>query len=602
MKVKKTLFSRILQIFILMSLGSLVLTMGINTFVSRMYFKNLKVSEIQPTLTAVESLVVDVENGSLDFATMERFIFAQTIDKNTQIVISDEFGNVIYASRGIKDDRNQDNNTQPLPDLPSDPNTFFDFSSTGILNEVLASSDTYVSSQTFSGSDLATMVIGQSIKDTSGNVIGAVAAIMPVYELDEAVNTLMISLAISMSAVMLVSVGVLYLFSKKLTKPIHTMMNVANDMSQGQFETKADESDPSEIGALGASLNRMSESLKSTLEEILAERSKLELILTSMKEGVVSFDSDGNILVSNPAVYHLLEIETVEDLKQILAKEKIQQLIQEAFAGEFRNTEFDYKENIIGLSVSPITNTNNEVSGIVAVFTDQSEAQRMEQMRRDYVANVSHELRTPITAMRAFIEPLNDNLIKDEAKKHEYYNNMLKEIERLNRLINDLLELSRLQNVQETFKGNEFNLKDLVKDISDRYQFLAKEKNLELKTNFDLKNELIKSNEDRLEQVLTILLDNAFKYTEEGFVSLNVYTQHKEIIFEVSDSGIGIAQKDLPYIFERFYTVDKARTFKSFGLGLSIAQEIVEHLGARLSVSSKLNEGTTFTLKLNQAS
>ena len=601
MKVKKTLFSRILQIFILMSLGSLVLTMGINTFVSRMYFKNLKVSEIQPTLTAVESLVVDVENGSLDFATMERFIFAQTLDKNTQIVISDEQGKVIFASKGIRDDRNLDDNAPTQPIMPS-VNDFFDYESTGILTEILESSDIYVSTETFSGIDLATMVIGQSIKDSSGNVIGAVAAIMPIYELDEAVYTLMISLAISMGAVMLLSVGVLYLFSKKLTKPIHTMMNVANDMSQGQFETKADESDPSEIGALGASLNRMSESLKSTLEEILAERSKLELMLSSMKEGVVSFDSEGAILVSNPAIYQLLEVDTEDELKTIISKDKIQSSLQKAFAGEFKSTDFDYKEHVIGLSVSPIYNTNNEVSGIVAVFTDQSEAQRMEQMRRDYVANVSHELRTPITAMRAFIEPLNDNLIKDEAKKHEYYNNMLKEIERLNRLINDLLELSRLQNIQESFKENEFNLKDLVKDMNDRYQFLAKEKKLELKTNFDLKNDLIKSNEDRLEQVLTILLDNAFKYTEVGFVSLNVYTQNKEIIFEVSDSGIGIAQKDLPYIFERFYTVDKARTHKSFGLGLSIAQEIVEHLGARLSVSSKLNEGTTFTLKLNQAS
>lgn len=601
MKVKKTLFSRILKIFILMSLISLVLTMGINTFVSRIYFRNLKVSEIQPTLSAVESLVVDVENGSLDFATMERFIFAQTLDKNTQIVISDEQGKVIFASKGIRDDRNLDDNAPTQPIMPS-VNDFFDYESTGILTEILESSDIYVSTETFSGIDLATMVIGQSIKDSSGNVIGAVAAIMPIYELDEAVYTLMISLAISMGAVMLLSVGVLYLFSKKLTKPIHTMMNVANDMSQGQFETKADESDPSEIGALGASLNRMSESLKSTLEEILAERSKLELMLSSMKEGVVSFDSEGAILVSNPAIYQLLEVDTEDELKTIISKDKIQSSLQKAFAGEFKSTDFDYKEHVIGLSVSPIYNTNNEVSGIVAVFTDQSEAQRMEQMRRDYVANVSHELRTPITAMRAFIEPLNDNLIKDEAKKHEYYNNMLKEIERLNRLINDLLELSRLQNIQESFKENEFNLKDLVKDMNDRYQFLAKEKKLELKTNFDLKNDLIKSNEDRLEQVLTILLDNAFKYTEVGFVSLNVYTQNKEIIFEVSDSGIGIAQKDLPYIFERFYTVDKARTHKSFGLGLSIAQEIVEHLGARLSVSSKLNEGTTFTLKLNQAS
>ncbi len=599
MKLKKTLFSRILKIFILMSIGSLILTMAINTFVSRVYFKNLKISEVQPTLSAVGSLVVDVENGVLDYGTLERFIFAQTLDKNTQIIISDESGNIIFASRGIKDERLNVSNVPPEQTSLFDNE--FEFSNNNLFKNILSSSDTYDETLTL-GSDLESMVIGQSIKDSNGNVIGAVAAIVPVYELDEAVYTLMISLAISMSAVMLISVFVLYLFSKKLTKPIHTMMQVAQDMSHGEFTALADESDPSEIGALGISLNRMSESLKAQMEEILAERSKLELMLTSMKEGVISFNQDGQILVSNPAVYQLLEVDSKEELTKMLEKENIQSSLQKAFNGKFETVEFKLNEHVIGLSVSPIYTSDHEISAVVAVFTDQSEAQRLEQMRRDYVANVSHELRTPITAMRAFIEPLNDDLIKDEAKKHEYYNNMLKEIERLNRLINDLLELSRLQSVQASFKEQTFNFKELMNELVERYSFLAKEKNLELKMEIEESIEMIHSNEDRLEQVLTILLDNAFKYTEKGFVHIKASKIHKDIIIEVMDSGIGIAQKDLPYIFERFYTVDKARTYKSFGLGLSIANEITEHLGARLSVTSKLNEGTCFILKLNQAS
>ena len=142
----------------------------------------------------------------------------------------------------------------------------------------------------------------------------------------------------------------------------------------------------------------------------------------------------------------------------------------------------------------------------------------------------------------------------------------------------------------------------MLTDISDRYQFLAKERKIELNTSIELINEDIISNEDRVEQVLTIILDNAFKYTEKGHIDLSVYLEKKHVCIKVSDSGVGIAQKDLPFIFERFYTVDKARTYKSFGLGLSIAKEIIEHLDASISVESQLNKGTSFTLKFNKAS
>ncbi len=601
MKVRKSLFSRILKIFILLSLGTLILTMTINTFVSRVYFKNLKVREVQPTLSAIESLVIDVENGVLDSSFLERFVFAQTLDKNTQIIISDEKGNLIFSSRGIKDNRNEPND-QVSPSMPENPDGFFDFSNSDILDEVLLDKDVFVKVLKFDGSEFESMVIGQTIVDSDGNLIGAVAAIVPIYELDEAVYTLMISLAISTSAVMLFSVFVLYLFSKRLTKPIINMVEVANQMSLGSFDKKADEDDPSEIGALGQSLNRMSESLKLTLDEIQSERSKLELMLTSMNEGVISFDMDDHILLTNPAVHRLLEVDTIQDLENILSQAFIQEALVLAKKGEVNISELNVKENTIGLSVSPIYTNENEVSGVVAVFIDQSEAKRIEKMQRDYVANVSHELRTPITAMRAFIEPLNDNLIKDDQKKHEYYNNILKEIERLNRLINDLLELSRLQNTDVAFKESKFNLKHLITDLSERYQFLAKEKKIDFNIKIDLKQEELLSNEDRVEQVLTILLDNAFKYTEKGSVDMHVFNQKNQIFIELKDSGVGIAHKDLPFIFERFYTVDKARTMKSFGLGLSIAKEITDHLNASISVESQLNEGSTFTLKFNKAS
>lgn len=597
MKVKRTLFARILQLFIGLSIGTLVLTMVLNTVVSSIYFKNLKISEVQPSLNAIESLVLEIDSGTLDATLLERFIFAQTLDKNTQIIISDELGQIIYSSKGIRDDRNL--NSEPMPEAP---NIIIDYSSSKMITEILAYDELYVETMTIEGGTFETMIIGQSIINARGEVIGAVAAIVPVYELDEAVYSLMISLAISMSAVMLISVVVLYFFSKRLTKPINHMVQVANVMSQGQFNEKADENDPSEIGALGLSLNRMSQSLKKTLEAIQNEQAKLELMLKSMQEGVVSFDLEGQILVTNASIYRLFECDDQVALYQLFEDASIQKVIQLAKNGKTDSIEFKFKNYVYKCSASPIFDSLNEVNGVVALITDQSEMVRLEQMRRDYVANVSHELRTPITAMRAFIEPLSDDLIKDEAKKHQYYKNMLNEIDRLNRLINDLLELSRLQNTQSAFKCESFNLVSLVREVYDRYHVFAQNKGLTIDLESNLNDEMILCNEDRLEQVLTILLDNAFKYTEHGSIKLTLSESKQAVIINVQDTGIGIAQKDLPYIFERFYTVDKARTVKSFGLGLSIAQEIISHLDGKIEVESKLNQGSQFRIILMKAS
>lgn len=597
MKVKRTLFARILQLFIGLSIGTLVLTMVLNTVVSSIYFKNLKISEVQPSLNAIESLVLEIDSGTLDATLLERFIFAQTLDKNTQIIISDELGQIIYSSKGIRDDRNL--NSEPMPEAP---NIIIDYSSSKMITEILAYDELYVETMTIEGGTFETMIIGQSIINARGEVIGAVAAIVPVYELDEAVYSLMISLAISMSAVMLISVVVLYFFSKRLTKPINHMVQVANVMSQGQFNEKADENDPSEIGALGLSLNRMSQSLKKTLEAIQNEQAKLELMLKSMQEGVVSFDLEGQILVTNASIYRLFECDDQVALYQLFEDASIQKVIQLAKNGKTDSIEFKFKNYVYKCSASPIFDSLNEVNGVVALITDQSEMVRLEQMRRDYVANVSHELRTPITAMRAFIEPLSDDLIKDEAKKHQYYKNMLNEIDRLNRLINDLLELSRLQNTQSAFKCESFNLVSLVREVYDRYHVFAQNKGLTIELESNLNDEMILCNEDRLEQVLTILLDNAFKYTEHGSIKMTLSESKQAVIINVQDTGIGIAQKDLPYIFERFYTVDKARTVKSFGLGLSIAQEIISHLDGKIEVESKLNQGSQFRIILKKAS
>lgn len=568
-----------------MSVSTLILTSIFSFAISRRYVRNQKEEEVLPILTAVESLWIDYSLGEIDHHSFERFLMSQSMMNNAQLVLIDTQGNLIYASLGIKDDR------------IADQIELIDVSNSKIFLEILASNEVYSKTLEIEGSRFPSIVVGKVITLNDRN-IGAVAMIVPVFELDRSATSLILALILSFSFVSVFMIGVLYLFSKRLTKPLISMSEVALALSSGNFEAKADEKDPSEIGVLGHSLNEMSSKLKETLSQVNFERSRLEAMLKSMKEGLVSIDLDGNIILTNSALFELLDIETQNQLSDILASETINKHLSLKKATSF---SFDHQDKSILVSVSPLLLKDGTSFGLIALFMDQSEAMRLEKLRRDYVANVSHELRTPLTAIRALVDPLNDQLIKDESKKLEYYQHILKEIDRLNRLINDLLELSRLQNQQASFAKAYFDVDGLMMDLKDRFMASVLEKGLSFEVDVQGVQKQCFSNEDRIDQILSILIDNALKFTTQGSIRLKAYQKDHLWVFEVCDTGIGISKKDMPYIFDRFYTVDQARTHKSFGLGLSIAKELADHLDLKLEYESKEAQGSCFRVVLEEA-
>lgn len=568
-----------------MSVSTLILTSIFSFAISRRYVRNQKEEEVLPILTAVESLWIDYSLGEIDHHSFERFLMSQSMMNNAQLVLIDTQGNLIYASLGIKDDR------------IADQIELIDVSNSKIFLEILASNEVYSKTLEIEGSRFPSIVVGKVITLNDRN-IGAVAMIVPVFELDRSATSLILALILSFSFVSVFMIGVLYLFSKRLTKPLISMSEVALALSSGNFEAKADEKDPSEIGVLGHSLNEMSSKLKETLSQVNFERSRLEAMLKSMKEGLVSIDLDGNIILTNSALFELLDIETQNQLSDILASETINKHLSLKKSTSF---SFDHQDKSILVSVSPLLLKDGTSFGLIALFMDQSEAMRLEKLRRDYVANVSHELRTPLTAIRALVDPLNDQLIKDESKKLEYYQHILKEIDRLNRLINDLLELSRLQNQQASFAKAYFDVDGLMMDLKDRFMASVLEKGLSFEVDVQGVQKQCFSNEDRIDQILSILIDNALKFTTQGSIRLKAYQKDHLWVFEVCDTGIGISKKDMPYIFDRFYTVDQARTHKSFGLGLSIAKELADHLDLKLEYESKEAQGSCFRVVLEEA-
>lgn len=242
---------------------------------------------------------------------------------------------------------------------------------------------------------------------------------------------------------------------------------------------------------------------------------------------------------------------------------------------------------------------------IILVFLAMfiKEKNQLEQMRKDYVANISHELKTPLASIKALTETLADHVVTDQKKIDQYYSIILRESVRLEKLISDLLELSRLQYKKTTYTKSVMNTKEIIAKVSEPFAILADDMDLQFQITERAKSlPATYSNEDRITQVLTILLDNAFKFTpEHGQVTIDAKTTARKTEIMVMDNGPGISKEVLPHIFGRFNKEDLSHTSIGSGLGLAIALEIMEQLGERISVKSQANAGTTFTITLKKA-
>jgi len=269
-------------------------------------------------------------------------------------------------------------------------------------------------------------------------------------------------------------------------------------------------------------------------------------------------------------------------------------------SGEMLTRTMNVRDMTIRLTISPTTDELGAIVGAVGLFSDVTQMERLERTRREYVSNVSHELRTPLTAMRALVEPLKEGMVTAEADRQRYYDIILREVMRLSRLINDQLELSRLQSGTIAIQKSKMTLDDLVYDVCDRYVAIAAEHGLELKVLTDFSEcPVVYANADRVEQMLIILLDNAIKYTAEGSVSVSASWDEEKVILSVRDTGVGIADEDLPYVFDRFYKVDKAHSGKGSGLGLSIACELLKRMNEEIWVTSEQGKGSEFSFTVH---
>lgn len=414
--------------------------------------------------------------------------------------------------------------------------------------------------------------------------------------------------------------------ARAITRPIDEMKKQAIRMANGDYSGQVRVYSNDELGQLAIAVNNLSIKVEEEQENSESERHRLDSVLSQMSDGVVATDRHGNITIVNEAACDYLDIDEQDAKKQSLTKilgisdtttfedllENQDERIIETHTDEL--DDYDYDDMLIlQVEFSLITRKTGFVTGLVCVLHDITEQRKIDNDRRQFVSNVSHELRTPLTSLRSYAEALNDGAWKDPKIAPQFLHVIQEETERMIRMVNSLLTLSRLD--QGTSRPNPelVNFNEFINYILNRFDMViktdkehAKEdhkptKKYTIKRIITRKDLWVEIDPDKMTQVIDNLMNNAIKYSPDGgVITCRLSDTQKNIIFSVSDQGLGIPRKDLNKIFNRFYRVDKARSRKQggTGLGLAIAKEVVEAQGGHIWVNSTEGKGSTFYISL----
>lgn len=432
-------------------------------------------------------------------------------------------------------------------------------------------------------------------------VVGIVYLISPMESIYETLSEIK-TILFTATLIALLITGVLgYSLSKTITGPIQEVTNKAALLAEGNFDQKIEVKSKDEVGKLTEMFNFLAGRLKETLEQISEEKNKMEAIFKNMADGVIALDKEGEVIYVNPAAFKLLEVEE-GNCYRVLGK-KLKEELKIDIKGEIKSQkDFMAKINdsILKIIIAPMKR-EEKTAGFILILHDITKEQKLEEMRREFVANVSHELRTPLTTIKSYTETLLDGALNDEEVSMQFLNVINEETDRMTRIVNDLLELSRIDNKEARFNKKAINLSKILATAVSKMKVNAKKKGIIIYENVKEDLPLCYADADKMEQVFQNILSNAIKYTPEGGnITVNLWSESNFVITSIKDTGIGIPREDLPRIFERFYRVDKTRSreFGGTGLGLSIAKEIVKAHEGEIEIKSELGKGTEVIVKI----
>ena len=585
--MKSNIFSKLLSTYLVIILITLLVVGLFLTQLFQNYFYNARERELQLKGQQVAGIFSNLMLGFQDPRIMPDLMFALDRFLDAQIIVVDRDELVLASSPGFRESGLR---------LETDE-----------VDAVLSGGT--VSKRGFhsqTADQMVTVVVPTIIMD---RVVGAVFLHAPLTGISATVAQVRVLIVYAALSATVLSMIVGFYMSKSISHPLQQMSRAALEVAGGNYQQQVEVTTADEVGQLAQTFNYMSATLQHTIEALSQEKTKLENIMLSMNEGVMAIDQQGKVILANPQAKLLLKLEphdlTGQDIHTLLPQVEIMHLFMDVVASQnIQTAEFTLSGGkILRLQAAPLRRGEN-VWGAVGILQDVTEIRHLEQMRRDFVANVSHELRTPMTSIQGFVEAIIDGLAEDKESQDRYLKVILDEAVRLNRLVTDLLDLSRLETRQLNWPMEPVYLPPLFAQVVTKLQPQFDKQQLTPVLDCSESLSLVSGNRDRIQQVLINLLSNAISFTPVGGkVTLAAVEMGDKIKISVSDSGIGIQPEEQEKIWERFHKVDKARTrsLGGTGLGLSIVKQIVETHGGEVGLESVLGHGSTFYFTLNKA-
>jgi two-component system sensor histidine kinase ResE len=415
---------------------------------------------------------------------------------------------------------------------------------------------------------------------------------------------LLLAVVVAVLLALLIGLGL----SERISGPLRRMRLLAGEMAKGDFSRRLELEASDEVGALASSFDSLADSLQSTLRQLEQQQARLRGILASVAEGIIAVDPEGHVTLLNPQAASLLRVDQEQAVGSTVSELALPENVSEQFMRCLRTNELCATESELQnprrhlvVQVAPVRGGATERWGAVAVVRDVTAARRLEAMRRQFISDASHEIKTPLTAIGGFASAIADGTAATPEERSRSVGLIVREVERLNRLVNDLLDLSRIESGAVELGLGEVDLLELTSAAVESFQTQARDKNVEIDVNLPRDLPPVRADSDRIYQVLVNLLSNALRVNPPGG-TITVAGRHtdKHVRVDITDTGPGIPPDQLPHIWERFHRADtsRARQEGGTGLGLAIVRSIVEAHGGTVAAESVVGKGSTFTFIL----
>ena len=585
--MKSNIFSKLLSTYLVIILITLLVVSLFLTQLFQTYFYNARERELEIKGHQVAGIFSNLMLGFQDPRIMPDLMFALDRFLDAQVIVVDRDELVLASCPGFRESG-----------LRLEPDE---------VDQVLSGGT--VSKRGFhpqTSDQMVTVVVPTIIMD---RVVGAVFLHAPLTGISDTIAQVRVLIVYAALSATVLSMIVGFYMSKSISHPLQQMSRAALEVAGGNYQHQVEVTSADEVGQLAQTFNYMSATLQHTVEALSQEKTKLENIMLSMNEGVMAIDQQGMVILANPQAKLLLKLQphdlTGQNILDLLPQAEMTRLFMDVVTSQdLQVAEFTLPGGKILLLQAAPLRRGDSVWGAVGILQDVTDVRHLEQMRRDFVANVSHELRTPMTSIQGFVEALIDGLAEDKQSQDRYLNVILDETVRLNRLVSDLLDLSRLETRQLNWPMEPVFLPPLFEQVVTKLQPQFDKQQLKAVLNCADSLPLVSGNRDRIQQVLINLIGNAISFTPAGGnITLSAVDMGDKIKISVGDSGVGIEPEEQEKIWERFHKVDKARTrsLGGTGLGLSIVKQIVETHGGEVGLESEPGQGSTFHFTLNKA-